>query len=68
VVGVAYGMSAIIDPQANAEDFAQLFEWYGQGKVTPSIGHRFALEDTADALRVLFERRALGKVIIEMPA
>jgi NADPH2:quinone reductase len=68
VVGVAYGMSAIIDPQANAEDFAQLFEWYGQGKVTPSIGHRFALADTADALRVLFERRALGKVIIEMPA
>jgi NADPH2:quinone reductase len=68
IVGVAYGMSAILDPQANVEDFAQLFEWYGQGKVTPSIGHRFALADTADALRVLHERRALGKVVIEMPA
>jgi NADPH:quinone reductase len=68
IVGVAYGMSAIMDPQANVEDFAQLFQWYRQGKVTPSIGHRFALADTADALRVLFERRALGKVVIEMPA
>jgi NADPH2:quinone reductase len=68
VVGVAYGMSAIIDPQANVEDFAQLFDWYRQGKVTPAIGHRFALSDTADALRVLSERRALGKVVIEMPA
>jgi NADPH2:quinone reductase len=67
VVGVAYGMSAILDPRSNAEDFAQLFEWYGEGKVTPSIGHRFALADTADALRVVFERRALGKVVIEMP-
>ena len=68
IVGVAYGMSAILDPQANLEDFTQLFDWYRQGKVTPAIGHRFALTDTAEAMRVLFERRALGKVVIEMPA
>jgi NADPH2:quinone reductase len=68
IVGVAYGMSAIMDPQANVEDFAQLFEWYREGKVTPAIGHRFALADTAEALRVVFERRALGKVVVEMPA
>jgi NADPH2:quinone reductase len=68
IVGVAYGMSAIIDPRANVEDFTQLFDWYRQGKVTPAIGHRFALADTAEAMRVVFERRALGKVVIEMPA
>jgi NADPH:quinone reductase len=68
IVGVAYGMSAIMDPQANVEDFAQLFDWYRQGLVTPAIGHRFELSDAAAALRVLFERRALGKVVIEMPA
>ena len=68
IVGVAYGMSAIIDPQANREDFVQLFDWYGQGKVTPAIGHRFPLAEAAEAMRVVFERRALGKVVIEMPA
>jgi NADPH:quinone reductase len=68
IVGVAYGMSAIIDPRANDEDFAQLFDWYGQGKVTPAIGHRFPLAEAAEAMRVVFERRALGKVVIEMPA
>jgi NADPH:quinone reductase len=68
IVGVAYGMSAILDPEANKEDFAQLFDWYGQGKVSPAIGHRFSLADTAEAMRVVFERRALGKVVIEMPA
>jgi NADPH2:quinone reductase len=68
VVGVAYGMSAILDPAANREDFAQLFDWYRQGLVTPAIGHRFPLAQAADAMRVVFERRALGKVVVEMPA
>jgi NADPH2:quinone reductase len=68
MVGVAYGMSAIIDPAANREDFAQLFDWYRAGLVTPAIGHRFELAEAADAMRVVYERRALGKVVIEMPA
>jgi NADPH2:quinone reductase len=66
IVGVAYGMSAIMDPAANAEDFAQLFEWYRQGLVTPAVGHRFPLAEAADAMRVVHERRALGKVVVEV--
>jgi NADPH2:quinone reductase len=68
VVGVAYGMSAIIDPAANAEDFAQLFEWYRQGLVTPAIGHRFPLRQAADAMRVMHDRKVLGKIVIEVAA
>ena len=68
VVGVAYGMAAIADPASNAADFAQLFDWYGQGLIKPAIGHRFALFEAAEAIRVVFERRALGKVVIGMPA
>lgn len=67
IVGVAFGMSAILDPASNAEDFAQLFAWYRQGLVTPSVGHHFALTDAAEAMRVVYEREALGKVVIEMP-
>ena len=36
-------------------------------RARPAIGHRFPLADTAEAMRVVFERRALGKVVIEMP-
>jgi NADPH2:quinone reductase len=67
IVGVGYGMSAVLDPAANAEDFRQLFAWYEQGLVTPSIKDRFPLARAADAMRVLFERRAMGKVVIELP-
>jgi NADPH2:quinone reductase len=63
-VGVAYGASAIVDPAGNRELFAQLFELYRAGKVTPHIGHRFPLDDAAEAVRTLSSRRALGKVVI----
>ncbi len=67
VIGVAYGLSAVRDPAANAEDFAQLFTWYRAGLIRPAIGHRFPLGEVTEALRVVFERRALGKVVVEMP-
>jgi NADPH2:quinone reductase len=65
-VGVAYGASARIDPAANAEDFEQLFRWYDAGLLKPVIGHHFPLERGADALRVVGNRGALGKVIIDV--
>ena len=68
LVGVAYGMSAAFDPAANKELFGRLFDWYRQGLVRPRIGHRFPLEEGAEAVRVVHERRALGKVVIEIGA
>jgi NADPH:quinone reductase len=64
IVGVAYGASAIVDPASNGRLFAQLFELYRAGKVTPHIGHRFPLEAAAQAVATLSERHALGKVVI----
>jgi NADPH2:quinone reductase len=68
IVGVAYGASAIADPAANREDFDQLFAWYERGLVRPHIGHRFDLDHAADAIRVVTERRALGKVVVNVSA
>ena len=65
-VGVAYGATAIVDPASNKELFLQLFELYREGKVTPHIGHRFPLEQAADAIRVLSGRGALGKVVVNL--
>lgn len=67
LVGVAFGVSAVRDLKQNREDFAQLFTWYNDGLVRPTIGHRLPLSRTADALRIVSSRRATGKVVVEMP-
>jgi NADPH2:quinone reductase len=66
LVGVAYGVSAMIDPAGNQQRFARIFDWYRAGKVRPHIGHRFPLDQGADAVRVVTERRAMGKVVVEV--
>ncbi len=68
VVGVAFGASAIVDPAGNAALFEQLLAWYGEGLLDPHIGHRFALDQAADAIRTVGERRAMGKVLVEIQA
>ena len=50
----------------NAEDFEQLFRWYDAGLLKPVIGHHFPLDQGAEALRVVTNRGALGKVIIDI--
>lgn len=64
IVGVAYGASAIVDPAANRDDFRQLFEWYRLGAIKPHVGHRFTLDQAAEAIGVVGQRRAMGKVVI----
>jgi NADPH2:quinone reductase len=67
LIGVAYGASAIADPAANRQDWDQLFRWYAEGKVKPEIGEVYPLAEAVEALRAVRERRAVGKVVIEMP-
>lgn len=66
IVGVTFGLSMKVDPQATDDDFRQLFSWFRQGLLRPSIGHRFALSQAGDAVSLVSERRSLGKVVIAM--
>ncbi len=68
IIGVAYGMSAVLDPAANAADLAALFRWYDAGLVKPAVSARFPLEQAADAMRLVHDRQVIGKVVVEMPA
>lgn len=67
LIGVAYGASAMADPEANRQDWAQLFRWYEEGKIAPAVEEAYPLDQAAQALRAVRERRAVGKVVIEMP-
>ena len=44
----------------------ELFRWYGEGRLKPCVTHRLPLEQSVEAIRLLTERRAHGKVVVEL--
>ena len=42
----------------------ELMRWYGEGRLRPLISHRLPLERSVDAIRLLTERKAYGKVVV----
>ena len=42
----------------------ELLGWYGEGKLRPCITHRVPLERSVEAIRLLTDRKAHGKVVV----
>lgn len=64
IVGVFWGAFTMRDPERNAGYVAELFRWYADGKIRPRVTARFPLENAAEALRMMEERKVLGKVVL----
>ena len=41
-----------------------LLAWYGQGKLKPYVSHRMPLERSVEAIKLLTDRKAAGKVVV----
>jgi NADPH2:quinone reductase len=44
----------------------ELLQWYGEGKLRPLVTHRLPLEQSVEAIRLLTDRKAHGKVVVIM--
>ncbi len=66
VVGAGWGAYVMARPQVNREIGEVIDRLIDEGFVRPIVGERFALEDAADALRCIDERRATGKVVLDV--
>ena len=66
VVGVFWGAFAQRQPQDNAANFQQLFAWYGEGKLKPLVSQTFPLPKAAEAIDTLGQRKAVGKVVVQV--
>jgi len=66
VVGAGWGAYVLGKPQVSREIGAALDAMIAAGTVRPIVGARFPLERAADALRLIDERGALGKVVLDV--
>jgi NADPH2:quinone reductase len=53
-------------PDKLARSVDELFRWYREGRLKPCITHRLPLERSIEAMRLLTERKAHGKVVVEL--
>jgi NADPH2:quinone reductase len=66
IIGAGWGGYVMGRPQVNLEIGAAVNRMIEQGFVRPIVGERFPLERAADALRAIDERRATGKIVLDV--
>ena len=64
VIGVFWGSWAAHEPQAFAANVAELFDWYGESKVSIVTDTEYKLADAAKALQRIQQRSVKGKLVI----
>ena len=66
VFGLYWGGLASLRPQVLADSLAALFAWFDQGRLHPHVSHMLPLEEAEAGLDLLRQRRATGKVVVQM--
>lgn len=66
VIGVAWGEFVRGDPAMPGRVATALEDLWAADKINPLVGASFALEDVAQALHMLAERRAIGKMVLNI--
>jgi NADPH2:quinone reductase len=66
VLGVRAGEAARRDPALGEARLEALVAWAEAGRIRPNVSHRLPLEDFAKAMRLLIERKAIGRVALMM--
>ncbi len=64
IVGVFWAASVIRDPKSGLATQAQITRWIADGKLKPHVSARFPLARAGEALRLLMDRKAQGKVVV----
>ena len=67
LLGVRAGEAVRRNPGLGAVRIKNLVDWAEAGKIRPHISHRLPLEDYAKAMRLLIERKAIGRVALIVP-
>lgn len=66
VCGVFWGAFAMRDPKRNIAHVEQLFRWWDENRIRPTISASYPLERAGEAIAALKERRAIGKIVVSL--
>ena len=64
VLGVRAGEAARKKPALGEARMKTLLQWAEEGRVRPNVSHRLPLQDYSKAMRLLIERKAIGRVAL----
>jgi len=64
LVGVFWGRFTQEEPEKHKANFAKIIEWAAEGTIDPIIQKRYPLDQGADALQWVADRKAVGRVIV----
>jgi NADPH2:quinone reductase len=66
IVGVFYGAFSARFTAENEQNFAELIDMFDRGTLQAVIGAEYPLTDFVDALNCLSQRRAVGKIVVNI--
>jgi NADPH2:quinone reductase len=66
VIGAGWGAYVMGKPQLNREIGAAVNGMVDDGFIVPLVGEHFSMERAGDALKTLDERRATGKIVLDV--
>ncbi|MDX1498229.1 MAG: NADPH:quinone oxidoreductase family protein [Salinisphaeraceae bacterium] len=66
IVGVFWGASLMREPQANMENFEQIKAWFEEGRIQPHVSQTYSLEEAAQAMKDMVDRKATGKLVVKV--
>jgi NADPH2:quinone reductase len=67
VVGVFWGSFTARDPRLAASNLEAISSMIAGGEIRPRVTEVFALDEIVDAYALLSDRKAMGKIVLQMP-
>jgi NADPH2:quinone reductase len=64
VVGVFWGAFQARDPAKSVASLAHVAQWIADGKLKPHVSARIPLARAGEAIRMLMDRKAQGKIVV----
>lgn len=64
VIGMTVGSFSAHEPEKAQQNFEELMKLVEDGKISPYVSHRLPLEQVADAMHLIRNRKVIGKAVL----